>query len=186
MPSEVIDCEVLDDLLDELDIKARDQHAGERSEEYWACQRRHPRHPFRVGCKARFLMPGSMALSMLPGHTRNLSRNGLGLLVRRVFVFGEPIEVEVLPPGRPPMFMAGVVRFCRYAGRGFHEIGVQLKAASAEPIISKGCTVPAEVIIWLSDAEQQAGQNAQTQRSAHFGPRFQLMDAAPHVPSKRT
>lgn len=156
MASELIDCSLLDGLIDELDIKAQDQHVGERSEEYWVCQRRYPRHPFRVVCKVRFPMPGSTTVTELPGRTRNLSRNGLGLLVRRVFTAGEVVEVEVLPPGHDPMYMAGVIRFCRYAGRGFHEVGIQLRAAGPRPIMSKHAGIAAGILSWLrgeDDAE---------------------------------
>lgn len=147
------DCELLDALLDELDIRGRQQHAGERTDDYWVCQRRFPRHPFRTICKVRFLNTGSFSIAELPGRTRNLSRNGLGLVVRRVFASGEVIEVEILPPNRPPMFMAGLVRFCRYAGRGYHEIGLQLKVASPEPILSRQSSVSPEFVHWLRGKE---------------------------------
>lgn len=153
------DCELLDALLDELDIKARQQHVGERSSEYWVCQRRFPRHPFRTVCKVRFLNPGSFTIAELPGRTRNLSRNGLGLIVRRVFELGDPIEVEVQPPNRAPVYMAGLIRFCRYAGRGYHEIGLQVKVASPEPVISRQPSVSPELIQWLrgrEDLDQRA------------------------------
>jgi len=149
MPSQGIDCALLDGLIDELDVKAQSQHVGERSDQYWVCQRRHPRHPFRVQCKVRFPMPGSTTVTELPGRTRNLSRNGIGLLVRRVFITGEVVEVEVLPPGRQPVHMAGVIRFCRYAGRGFHEVGIQLRAAGPEPIMSRNSSIPLGVLSWL-------------------------------------
>lgn len=162
MAIEALDCELLDGLLDELDVKARQQHVGERTDDYWVCQRRHPRYPFRAICMVRFLMPGSYTISELPGRTRNLSRNGLGLVVRRVFSSGEPIEVEVMLPNRPVMFMAGLVRFCRYAGRGYHEIGIQLKVARPEPIISMHASVSPELIEWLcgKDALEPGAESA--------------------------
>jgi hypothetical protein len=149
MATDLIDSEVLDSLIDELDVKARHNHLAEQSESYWVCQRRHPRHPFRVPCKVRFLTPGGFTVMDLPGRTRNLSRSGIGLLVRRVFSSMEPIEVEVLAPGRPATYMAGVVRFCRYAGRGYHEVGVQLRAAGPEPVFSRQPALAAQSMDWV-------------------------------------
>jgi hypothetical protein len=155
MASELLDCELLDDLIDDLDVKAKSNHVAELSESYWVCQRRHPRHPFRVPCKVRFLLPGGFTVMELPGRTRNLSRSGIGLLVRRVFVAMEPIEVEVLTPGRPAMYMAGVIRFCRYAGRGYHEVGMQLKAAGGEPVISRQPALAAQTLDWVRSPESR-------------------------------
>ncbi|GMU22915.1 MAG: hypothetical protein AMXMBFR13_29990 [Phycisphaerae bacterium] len=149
MPADTIDSEVLDTLIDELDLKSENAHCADRTDDYWVCQRRHPRHPFRTTCRVRFFPVGSSAVSCLPGRTRNLSRNGVGLLVRRVFSMEEPIEVEISTPGRPKTFMAGLVRFCRYAGRGYHEIGVLLKAAGNEPIFSKNPSLSMETLDWL-------------------------------------
>lgn len=143
------DEDALNVLLDELDAKAQRQHASERSDSYWVCQRRYPRHPFRAQCTVRFLPVGSATVSELPGRTRNLSRSGVGLLVRRVFGIGEAIELELKAPQRPKMYMAGLVTFCRYAGRGFHEVGVALKAAQSEPIFSTNPMAAMQTFDWL-------------------------------------
>lgn len=128
---------VLNELLDELEIRAQQQHLGERSNEYWVCQRKYPRNPFRAACLVHFFLHGSSTVANLSGRTRNLSRSGVGLLVRRVFRVGEPLEVELLVPDRPRMYLAGLATFCRYAGRGYHEVGVSLKAAGPEPVFSR-------------------------------------------------
>src|SRR5438105_4466351 len=116
-------------LLDELELRAQ-QGDGREGEAYWVCQRKHPRSVFRAGCIVYFFPQGSSTIASLHGRTRNLSRSGVGLLIRRVFRQGEPVEVEVVLPDRPSMYMAGMVTFCRYAGRGYHEIGVSLKTAA--------------------------------------------------------
>src|SRR5687768_11146969 len=41
-------------LLDELEIRAQQQHKSEHADGYWVCQRRHPRNPFRSACNVRF------------------------------------------------------------------------------------------------------------------------------------
>jgi hypothetical protein len=149
MPPDNPDDDSLNLLLDELEVRAREQHAGERSEGYWVCQRKHPRSPFRAACVIHFFQQGSSAVTTLNGRSRNISRSGVGLLVRRVFRNGEPIEVELLVPGRARMHLGGLVTFCRYAGRGYHEVGVALKAAGSQPIFSKDPAHALESLAWL-------------------------------------
>jgi hypothetical protein len=139
--------EAINLLLDELELRANQD--GSRSESRWVCQRKHPRSVFRAGCIVYFFPKGSATVTSLAGRTRNLSRTGVGLLVRRVFSGGEPVEVEIVLPDRPSMYLAGVVTFCRYAGRGFHEIGVFLKTAATEPIFFKNPLAAMETHPWL-------------------------------------
>ena len=135
-------------LLDELELKAQ-QQTGQTEEAYWVCKRRHPRNPFRSGCNVYFFPQGSTTITSLGGRTRNLSRSGVGLLIRRVFRTGEPVEVEIMLPDRPNMYLAGLVTFCRYAGRGYHEIGVSLQTAAALPIFCKNPLSAMEAYPWL-------------------------------------
>jgi hypothetical protein len=154
MSTDTIEYQTLDTLLDELDV--RSQHRPkEKDDDYWVCKRKHPRHPFRAGCTVRFMPSGSGTVVALPGRTRNLSRNGLSVVVRRVFSMLEPIEVEVSLLQRPRMFMGGLVQFCRYAGRGYYELGVELKAAASEPIFSSNPTLAVRALDWLSPESRQ-------------------------------
>jgi len=150
MPVDTTDYQALDYLLDELDVRAQKHTAEDAEDAYWACQRKHPRHPFRVGCTVRFMPSGSKLVAAMAGRTRNLSRGGLAVLTRRVFSLGDPIEVEVTLPGRPKMFMAGLVCFCRYAGRGYYELGIELKAAASEPIFSTHPMLAVRALDWLN------------------------------------
>jgi len=149
MPSDTIDYEALDALLDDLDAKATQKQQEDSGGDYWVCQRRHPRHPFRVRCVIRFLAGGSSTVSALPGRTRNLSRSGIALLVRRVFAKGEPIEVEINVPDRPITYLAGLVTFCRYAGRGYHELGIELKVSTPAPVFSREPLLAMRTLEWL-------------------------------------
>ncbi len=130
-PSLSLDC-----LLNQLDLQAEDPARGADGDEDWSCSRYQSRHPFRTACTLRFMSSSRGSVFALPGRTRNLSRKGVSLLVRRVFALGEPVEIELQLRDRPPMFMTGLVRFCRYTSRGYHEIGVELKSASPRPILS--------------------------------------------------
>ncbi len=144
--------EVLGSLLNELDTRAQMQNAARQADGEWASRRRDTRHPFRVPCKVRFF-PTELSNTMeVEGRTRNLSRNGIGLLIRRMFAIGEPIEVEILTPRRPKMYVAGLVRFCRYVGRGCHEVGVGFKAASGDPLFSGNASKTQELLDWLREA----------------------------------
>ena len=126
----------IDDLLDELDEASR----REKQEPKEGCRRRHARHGCRKNCMVRYVSRGGGSVVCLPGRMRNLSRNGMGALVHRVFGPREPIEVEISHPDRPLMFMGGLVRFCRYAGHGYYELGIELKMAALEPIFSNNPT----------------------------------------------
>jgi hypothetical protein len=149
-----IDRDTLDQLIAELDAKGRQQHLGENSEEYWVCQRRHPRYAFRADCTVRYLTGAWDEVMVTKGRTRNLSRGGLGLLVKHVFCVGDSVEVELTLPNQPVMFMAGVVQFIRYAGRGYHEMGVALKSAGREPIFTKDPEAASQSLGWLKRPSQ--------------------------------
>ena len=140
--------EALNMLLDELELRAQ-QPRPEQQEAYWVCHRKHPRSPFRASCNVYFFLQGSSTVTSLAGRTRNLSRSGVGLLVRRVFRSGEPVEVEMVLPDHPAMYVAGLVTFCRYAGRGYHEIGVALQAAASDPVFCKNPSAAMETHAWI-------------------------------------
>jgi hypothetical protein len=62
------------------------------------------------------------------------------------------VELEVSVLNRPPIYVAGTVEFCRYVGRGSHEVGVALRMAQAEPIFSTDLASAAVSLKWLEAA----------------------------------
>ncbi|MCB9849443.1 MAG: HDOD domain-containing protein [Phycisphaerales bacterium] len=70
------------------------------------------------------------------GFVRNISTGGVGILTPRFVMRGQPIEVAIPVKGKPTLYVAGVVAFCRHAEGMIHEVGVQLFAHSNEPILS--------------------------------------------------
>lgn len=148
------DRQTLDRLLEELDVKGHQQHPGDTTEKYWVCRRRHPRYSFRASCVVRFVAPGTTQIISATGRTRNLSRSGLAILVKRVFSIGDPLEVEIQLPGQPVMYMGGLVQFVRYAGRGYHEIGVALRAAGRQPIFTAAPEVALDTLDWFKQCPQ--------------------------------
>ncbi len=149
--------EALNHLLDELELQSRRHRPSRHAEGPWVCQRRHPRNAFRASCNVYFLLQGGSRVDCLPGRTRNLSRCGVGLLVRRVFRPGEPIEVEIVLPDRPSMYLAGLVMFCRDAGLGYCEIGVSLKTVSGLPLFSRDPAGALAAHDWLTPQPAPVG-----------------------------
>lgn len=154
MPQDPTGDESLNSLLDELEARAQQQQSSqEQADDYWVCKRRHPRTPLRVRCRIRFLPPNKREVMIVPGHTRNISRGGVGLLTRRMFRSGEAVEVEILVPDRSPMYMAGLVTFCRYTERGWHEIGVCLRVAGSTSIFADLPSAVSQTQTWTLPTE---------------------------------
>jgi len=143
---------ILDLLLDELDLRSQQQQHGNIARADWACRRIAARQPFRTPCTIRFLPMGSWTVSRLEGRTRNLSRGGLSFLVRRVFAFGDPVELEICTQRRPQMFLAGVSVACRYVAYGYHEVGLDLRAAQPQPVFSSNPAAATRGLPWLSES----------------------------------
>ncbi len=122
-------------------------------------RRRAKRSELRISCEVYFFVRSSSDTGSLPGQTRNISRNGVGVLVRRSFHENEPIEVRIVPSGRPALHMAGLVRFCRYISDGFFEVGVELKHASAQPIFGDDA-VEGIHLDWVVEAMERKSKNA--------------------------
>jgi hypothetical protein len=148
--------EALDALLDVLDKRARDAEgdSADAADQRWAIRRRHARYPFRCECTVRFPSWEPGVVSELSGHTRNISRGGVGLLVKRLFAGGDVIEIQLhAKQSEAPSYLAGEVRFCRYAGRGHYEVGLALKIASKKPVFSDRPALAAALAQSLRDAE---------------------------------
>jgi hypothetical protein len=125
---------MLDRLISQLDQIAYHQDKSDPEMDP-ARQRQQERKPFRADCTVRFLS-GGMQVAEMTARTRNISKRGIGLLVRRMFNYDEPIEVEVSLPRRVNLFMLGMVKFCRYVNQGYHEVGVLLKYHGEQSMMS--------------------------------------------------
>ncbi len=150
-------------LQDELDHLARDLDAAAaaarpgvaKGDETEDGARKRRRRPFRTECVVHCLPSLSSPIVVLHARTRNISEGGLGLLIKRVILKGTPLEVVLQPRGSAPIHFAGTAAFCRYAGRGFHEVGVHLRAYGPDPIFMSG---PAQACLshpWFLQAYQQ-------------------------------
>ncbi len=93
-----------------------------------------------------------MSIRRLSALTRNISEQGLGLIVRCVVLQGTPIEVRIDAPGRPPVHLAGIVAHCRYTAQSYHEVGIALRAYQSEPIFCEDPMKAASSIAWIQKA----------------------------------
>jgi hypothetical protein len=152
VPDQLDNVEMLDALLDELDLTGQAEHEAKVANGKWACRRIAPRQRFRAPCTARFLEGQDARVSQRLARTRNISRSGVSFVARRVFAIGEPVELELNIPHRPPVFVAGTVEFCRYVGRASHEVGVALRAIQPHPIFSNDPSAAGESLRWFRAA----------------------------------
>jgi hypothetical protein len=153
VPVQTIDQHTLDSILDQLDIGSEQARSASDAQTERVCHRRAPRQSFRSRCVIRFLSGGFERIGELPGRTRNLSRGGVAVLVRRVFQKGDPVEVEIPVKGGGQRFLAGLVTFCRYAGRAYHELGIVLKVTGSVPVFSDRFEDAVDEYDWLEDRE---------------------------------
>jgi len=117
-------------------------------------RRQHPRQRFRCNCTVRFFGSTAREIASLPGRTRNLSQGGVSLLTRRAFGQGEVVELELELANGPSTFLSGEVRFSRPVGGGFYEVGVRIRAATAEPAFSHDPAAAIAALDWVRDAKR--------------------------------
>jgi hypothetical protein len=110
------------------------------------------RQSMQVDCIVHFFGQRTDEVVTLSGRTRNISRGGIGLVVPRSFYQDEPVEIQISLPDRETMYMAGLVRFCRYVIDGFFEVGVQLAVAGHEPIFALNPAKAARQYSWMAAA----------------------------------
>ena len=148
--------EVLDRLLEELDSGAGGPSGGDDPGD-WSCQRRHTRCAFRTDCVIRLLSSRGTEVLAVSGRTRNLSRSGVSILLKHVCTVGDAAEVELHLPGQPTTFIAGLIQFVRYAGHGYHELGVAIRSAGPAPIFSHDPMSARQALNWLRPPAEPSG-----------------------------
>ncbi len=122
-------------------------------------RRSRQRKPMQVPCRISFVSDGVSKTTAMLAQTRNISSKGLGLVAKRCFHQDEPIEVMIQPAGRPPMFMAGLVKFCRYIANGFFEVGIELRIAAEESVFGEDPVRAQQKHEWLAEAMQRKNDN---------------------------
>lgn len=148
-PAHTLWQDLLVQLLEDLDAAAHECNASLQADDEWVCQRRHERRRCRAPCVVSYLPIGASKPCRLVGRTRNLSPNGVSVLVRRVFSPGEVTEVALSMPDQAPMYLTGLVRFCCYRNVGYHEVGIELKSAGHEPVLTTAVARNRKLLAWL-------------------------------------
>ncbi len=154
-----------DNVMETLDRLSSDLAKRRRAK---ANRRFRDRLPMQLDCVVCYIGQRTDEIATLPGRTRNISRSGIGLVTRRSFYEDEPIEVRIEPPNRSVMYMAGVVRFCRYILDGFYEIGVQLMVAGNAPVFSQDPVKSIRQIPWLNKAMSRRNERAFSSEAARI------------------
>jgi two-component system, cell cycle response regulator len=119
--------------------------------DYFAGLRKQVRKKVVAPCTLYFFTESGPELKAETAVTRNLSTGGVGLLVARPMIRGEPVEV-MLNCGASRLFVAGLVSFCRHVDGTIHEIGVQFVSHSVMPIVSSEAVEPIKQHDWLQRA----------------------------------
>ncbi|HUU85597.1 MAG TPA: GGDEF domain-containing protein [Phycisphaerae bacterium] len=113
--------------------------------------RKQTRQALVLPCVLHYFSGIDVTMRTEPAVTRNLSGGGIGLLVGRPLVRGEPVEV-VLGTDRSQLFLAGLVSFCRHIDATVHEIGIQFVVHSVTPIISGNPPDALQKYDWVAQA----------------------------------
>jgi PilZ domain len=161
-----------DTLLDELDKTATQLLVELATGDGWKCLREKPRRPFRIRCEVWWFHDGT-TVRQDTVQTRNISERGISLVSRGPIPKGAPIEIRISAPGLL-FYVGGVVSFCRYTAKGFHEVGIMLKAQDRKPMFHEDPMGSVATVPWVREALRSPAHRA---RDSALGTR----PVAPHL-----
>jgi diguanylate cyclase (GGDEF)-like protein len=120
----------------------------------FASMRKRERHELLAPCVVNCFISGAPAVRSFPGHMRNITAGGAGVLTTRPMIRGEPVEVVIEPEDQSgaPFYLGGLVAFCRHIEGGIYEVGIQLVAQGREPILSGDAESPDKHLDWVLEA----------------------------------
>lgn len=93
-------------------------------------KRRAERRKLKVPCHIRYVVPGVADVCHAGGRARDISRSGLGLLVKQCLAGGTPLLVTVSLSERQAVDLTGSVAFSRHVHLGWYIVGVRLEPVS--------------------------------------------------------
>ena len=123
--------ESLHDLLDTVDAGENPPAETNPQTNRRLRLRRSFRTPCRVTC-----FPAGQAMTTVEGVTRNVSFQGLSVVIESPLVTGQPVEVVIELPDQAATHLAGVIAFTRRVHHQRHEIGMVVKASAAKPFMA--------------------------------------------------
>ncbi|MHC4416701.1 MAG: diguanylate cyclase, partial [Planctomycetota bacterium] len=120
----------------------------------FATMRKHERRDLLSPCVVNCFVSGAPTLRSYPGHVRNISTGGAGLLTTRPMIRGEPVEViiEQEDASGSSLYLGGLVAFCRHVQDGVYDVGVQLVVQGREPILSGEGGSADDQLDWVLEA----------------------------------
>jgi hypothetical protein len=116
--------------------------------------RKHERRDLLTPCVVNCFVSGARSVRSYPGHVRNISAGGAGLLTTRPMIRGEPVEIVIEREGgsSEPFFLGGLVAFCRHVKDGIYDVGVQLVVQGREPILTRNGESTDDHLDWVLEA----------------------------------
>ena len=105
--------------------------------------RKCPRHQIVTPCLLQVDAGGKGWLHHVDAYIRNVSLNGMGLLLREMRMPGEIAEIKINIDDQTKYF-CGVIIFCRHIEGSVHDIGVQLYQGSCEAQLAALSAMPIE------------------------------------------
>ncbi len=118
-------------------LDALDTHVGAPDGSH-ADHRGQARHRFRTECIVRYFGADRTAIEQTAGRTRNISRSGIAVLVKRWFRVGDPVYLILSLTDGPASHLAGKVVFARRAHGPWFELGVQLQPGARRHALAPG------------------------------------------------
>lgn len=110
-------------------------------------------------CRLTALTGVTLEFESEEAYVRNISTGGVGILVARSLQPGQPLEIELSIPGKPTLYLAGLVAFCRHVEGAIHDVGVQLFSHSRQPLLSENPIAAIRNLDWVADALECARHN---------------------------
>ncbi len=115
--------------------------------------RKHVRKDLVTPCTLTALKAGSLEFASQCAYARNISTGGVGILTSGSLRRGQPAEVAVLiGGGRPTLYVAGIVAFCRHIEGCVYDVGLQLFTHSKQPILSEDPITAIRNLDWVARA----------------------------------
>ncbi|MHC4609010.1 MAG: PilZ domain-containing protein, partial [Planctomycetota bacterium] len=84
--------------------------------------------------------------------TRNISFQGIAVVLPAELTVGHPIEVLIDLPDPGPTHLAGVVAFCRRVAGAYYEVGVEIRSSASAPILQDDPSAMANALPWFAEA----------------------------------
>jgi hypothetical protein len=117
-------------------------------------KRRESRRPVSAKCDLRLFHDLGLRTTSAKGEIRNISFRGMSIVAEfpAPIRAGRPVEVLVNISGLAKKYVAGTVAYCRKADRDSYELGLDVKAAGAAPILTCDVTAAQVIYDWFATA----------------------------------